>query len=215
MVEGDADVRYLTLSDELYAGVHGLHLVGKDLAIFSAGSGDAGGTDGILEEFPTLHKVIRSDCDSNGAVLFRVIAIVDNDAAGRNLRNGLLQQYRSLRQNRDIFLLQRVMPRTTSEHAALGKQISQHNEQWRGLDCEIEDLLGEELINCFLADEPNALKKPPNRAGKHCHYEWTEGAKGRLFRFTKTYAELKDVEQLIELLQSLRFYLGLPIVGIA
>lgn len=213
MVEGDSDVRYFELAGNLYKRETGLSLIGGDFNIFSAGPGDLGGTVGIIDEFYTLHNNIRIDFDQNGKVLFRVVALLDNDKAGRSCHRSLLQQHRLLQNNHDIFLLNRVLPRTTSEHKALTSQIEKHNSDWSGIDCEIEDLLDKSLIDCFLDEEPDALLIPMKTAGQHRHYEWTPNAKGKLYRFVESYANFKDLTDLVEILKSFRFYLGLPVDG--
>lgn len=215
MVEGDSDVRYFELAGNLYKDKTGLSLIGSDFNIFSAGPGNLGGTAGVINEFYTLYNIIRTDCDQNGKVLFRVVALLDNDKAGRNCHRGLLQQHRLLKNNRDIFLLNRVLPKTTSEPKALTSQIEKCNSNWKSIDCEIEDLFGESLIDCFLDDNRGELVKSMQTAGQHRHYEWTPNAnaKGKLSRFVKEYAVLEDLTDLVEILKSFRFYLGLPIDG--
>lgn len=97
---------------------------------------------------------------------------------------------------------------------ALTSQIEKYNEDWKGLDCEIEDLLGQDLIELFLEENPNSLRRDPIVMNGRCHYEWTDNAKGKIFNFTKQYASLNDITELVEILKSLRFYLGLPAEGI-
>ena len=126
MVEGDNDVAYFELIAKLYLKKTGLDLIGKDLSIFSAGTGKQGGTKAIFDEYPSLMNIIRSDVNQNGKILFRVIALVDNDNAGRTLRNNMLHQYKQLRNNAHIFVLQRIFPRTTSEPNSLTKQIEKY-----------------------------------------------------------------------------------------
>ncbi|MDD2467978.1 MAG: hypothetical protein PHI97_28705 [Desulfobulbus sp.] len=214
MVEGDSDVRFFLLANKLYELETKHNLLGEDISLFACGYGDSGGTYGMFEQLPPLLNIIRSDPDKNGKVLFRVIALVDNDYAGRILHRGLTQQYRQLKTFRDIFTLNRILPRTTSEPNALAKQIEKHNKDWKGLDCEIEDLLGDELVELFLDENPNAFKSKPVELNGRCHYEWTDNAKGKLYNFTKEYASLNDIVKLVEILKSLRFYLGLPADGI-
>ena len=213
MLEGDSDVNYFRLAARRYNEKKGLNIIGRDFDIFSAGTGDSGGTRGLLEEFPPLRHIIQTDLDQNGKSAFRVVALVDNDKAGRSCHKSLLQQYRSLQNNRDIFLLHYVFPRTTSEPKALASQLAKHNAEWRCLDCEIEDLLGQNIISTFLEEEPNALIRK-EAAGKRCHYEWAPWAKGRLYQYAKTHSILEDLAHLVGVLKAFRFYLGLPPDGI-
>jgi len=214
MVEGDRDVRYFELASQLYLMEHRKSLVGKDLSILSAGSGIKGGTDGVFEEFPTLDKIIKTDCNAEGKVLYRVVALLDNDRAGQTLEKALLAQYRSMKPSRDVFLLNRVLPRISSEPSVLARQISAANSEWKGLDCEIEDLLGRSLLDAFINEMPNALIRPTREVTGHRHFEFSDTAKGRLVLFVKKYAMLEDVAGIVEILKSLRFYLGLEPDGV-
>lgn len=214
MVEGDRDVRYFELAARLYHDKYGCSLLGKDLSIFSAGTGDKGGTSGIHEELPTLLKLIETDCDLQGKKIFRVVALLDNDRAGQMLIKALLGQYRSMRQNRDVFLLNRLFPRNSSEPTVVPCQIEKANAGWKNLDCEIEDLLSKSLLDAFQSDLSNTPLRPTTQVAGHCHYEWSDASKGRLVIFTKENAMLEDVTSIIEILKSIRHYLGLPQDGI-
>lgn len=157
MVEGNTDVHYFELAAKLYKRETQFELLGDDISLFACGSGDSSGTDGMFEQLPPLLNIINIDPDQNGKILFRVIALVDNDTAGQMLHRGLTKQYRRIKTNRDIFILHRVFPRTASEPKALTSQIKKYNESWKGLDCEIEDLLGDDLVGCFLDEVPNCF----------------------------------------------------------
>ena len=209
MVEGDRDVRYFELADRLYWEKYRRRLIGEDLSILSAGTGDHGGTDGVFEEFPTLVKLIQTDCDNQGKTLFRVVALLDNDRAGRSLAEVLVQRYRGMRHCRDVFLLNRALPRTSSEPTVLFKQIKSANSAWKSIDCEIEDLVGAGLLDAFISEMPNALARQTTEAGGYRHYEWHDNAKSRLVLFTKEHAMIEDVGGIIETLKSIRFYLAL------
>jgi hypothetical protein len=215
MVEGDSDVCFFLLANKLYKKKTKLDLLGNDISLFACGSGDSGGTKGIFEQFPPLLKIIQSDPNpNNGKVLFRVIALIDNDDAGRRLHKGLTQQYRQLKTNRDVFILHHIFPRSSSEADTLTKQIEKHNKDWKGLDCEIEDLLNVDLIKLFVEEIPGSLRKNPDEINGRYHYEWADHAKGRIYKFAEQYADYNDLKDLIETIKSLRFYLGLPEDGI-
>ena len=213
MVEGDRDVRYFELASRLYSTAVGRSLVGKDLSILSAGTGNQGGTDGVFEEFPTLLKIIQTDCDAQGIALFRVVALLDNDRAGQSLEKALFTQYRTMRPGRDVFLLNRVLPRTSSEPTVLARQIDTANSGWKGLDCEIEDLLGGSLLDAFLAEMPNALVRPIGEVSGHRHFEFSDNAKSRLVLYAEDHAMIQDIDGIVEILKSMRFYLGLDPEG--
>jgi hypothetical protein len=214
MVEGNFDVGYFELASRLYFNAHRLHLVGNDLSVFSPGTGDRGGTSGVFEEFPPLWKIIQTDCDSQGKLALRIIALLDNDHAGRSLHRALLQQYRQMKENRDVFLLQRNFPRSTAAPSTLSHQIETHDMQLKGLYCEIEDLLSNNLIDAFISDTPNALQRPTQEVAGFRHHEWTPHAKDQLSQFVKKYAILEDMEGIIEVLKAIRFYLALDPNGV-
>lgn len=214
MVEGDSDVRYFELASKLYRQATTLQLLSKDLAIISAGTGDVGGTLGIYEEFPPLFKMIQADADSQSKPLFRLTCLFDNDIAGRQAARTLLHQYRSLRECRDVFLLSRSMPVSTSEPTVLTKTIASANQNWKDLDCEIEDLLDDNFIQAFLSENPLALKRNLIEQGGKTHYEFKDSMKGRLWLFANENCTLSDVTSIVETLKSLRFYLGLPPNGV-
>jgi hypothetical protein len=214
MVEGDIDVKYLELASRLYKEVTSYELIGQDLSIFACGSGPEGGTSCIFEQFPILVKIIKADPDHNGKNLFRCIALIDKDIAGKKLCEKLVKHHRDLKTNREIFLLQYVFPRTTSEPNALTSQIKKANSLWDKLDCEMEDLLGNNFIEVFLLENPNALVKEPNEKSGIRHYEWNGSAKDKLCKTAISQANIDDVKNLVELLKSFRFYLGLPVDGV-
>ena len=66
-----------------------------------------------------------------------------------------------------------------------------------------------ELLEEFVREDPRRCRGEPRRqAGGH-HFEFARDAKSALFRFVSNYANLDDLSAVIELLKSLRFYLGL------
>jgi hypothetical protein len=214
MLEGDSDVSYFELASKLHYKDTGLRLIGEDLSIFCPGTGDQGGTRGLFEQYPPLIEIIRADTDQNGKTLFRIIVLIDNDLMGRTLHRNLLHQYRQLRNNGHVFLLQRVFPRTTSESDSLTKQIETHNYAWKGINTEIEDLIDKGLIEAFIDEFPNSISKPHIEMGGQHHYEFTTQAKSNLMRFVRAYATQSDIAALVDVIKSLRFYLGLPVNGV-
>ncbi len=213
MVEGDTDVRYFELASGEHLRATGKRLLGADLALFAPGTGDAGGTDGIYEEFPTLWKVMRSDTDSQGTSAFKVSVLLDSDRAGQRLFSLLTQQYRTLIPWRDVILLKHVMPLGTSEPGAVRRQIEAANRPHADLDCEVEDLLPVEFIEGF-ADECEAFARPPTKNGEYIHYEFTPPAKSALCRYTERHCIAADLGRLIETLKAIRLYMGLPQDGV-
>ncbi|EJM7846400.1 hypothetical protein NOZ45_001456 [Vibrio parahaemolyticus] len=214
IVEGDLDKAYFELADRLYYERIGRRLIGDDLSIFPTGTGEDGGTFGICEHFPVIRKLVDMDVDTVGKAVFRIVALVDGDSAGKKAKKILTSQNSRLIECRDVFVLQRKMPRNTLEPKTLTRQIEDANQQWRQLDCEIEDLISAELVDLFIEQDPRCMKVSPIlHEGMH-HYELQQGYKGKLCRFVEEYASYEDIELVIEVLRSIRFYLGLNADGI-
>lgn len=213
IVEGDTDVSYFKLASKLYSGKFGKRLLGDDFSIFSPGTGDEGGTPGIIQWFPTLQNLINIDVDAASRKCFRVAALVDGDSPGKKARNALLAANRSHIENRDVFILHRIMPRKTIAPSALTKQIKINNEDWKMMDCEIEDLIDKDLLNEYFVGTPRAKRRLVEHNGEY-HVDMNRGYKGELFRFVNKYAMYKDLEKIIEVARSLRFYLGVNPDGI-
>lgn len=219
IVEGANDQRYFALASDLHFRETGLRLVGSDLAAFPTGIGDQGGTDGIQRELPTLQNLTSVDFDERGQRIFRFVALVDSDPAGKQAARALTGKHTTLRQNRDVFLIQREFPREAREPEQLGRLIEHCNERWKSLDCEIEDLLPFDLLDSFVQSNSNVLKRigrkdnPAKENGGH-HFEFDIAVKGRLFRFVEENAMLCDLSGIVEMLRSLRFYVGLEPNGV-
>ncbi|MFZ2307864.1 MAG: hypothetical protein WAW73_06960 [Rhodoferax sp.] len=213
IVEGDSDVRYFELASNEHHRATGKRLVGSDLAVFSAGTGDAGGTDGIYEEFPTLWKVMRSDTDSQGLSIYKVCALLDNDREGRRLFDLLTRQYRTLIPWRDVILLKHVMPLGSSEPGVVRRQLEAANRPHADLDCEVEDLFPADFIAAF-AVKGDVFARPLTEKNGYIHYELKPAAKSALCRYAEKYCMAADLGRLIETLKAIRLYMGLPQDGV-
>jgi hypothetical protein len=213
MVEGDSDVRYFEFAAQEHHRVTGKRLVGTDLMIFAAGTGDAGGTDGIYEEFPTLWKIMRSDTDAQGAAVYKVSALLDNDREGRRLFGQLTSQYRTLIPWRDLILLKHIMPLGSSEPGIVKRQIEAANRAHADLDCEIEDLFPANFIDAFTS-EHDAFSAAPTEKGGYIHYEFKPAGKSSLWLYAQKNCMLPDLARLIETLKAVRLYMGLPQDGV-
>jgi hypothetical protein len=215
MVEGDKDVRYFQLASRINEERTGMRLLDGKLSVFSPGTGDKGGVPGVCEQFWPLRKVIDTDLDSNGKGLFRIIAVFDNDPEGRKGLEELARRHRSLRVNRDLFLLQRKFPRQSSEPSIVAKHIVETNAKWSALECTIEDLLSDSFLRKFAEANANSLQAPPIEIEGQKHYKWTPHGKDQLAEFARHHATIDDVAPLLEALKGFRHYLGLPAGGTA
>lgn len=209
IVEGENDQKYFELAAKLYRQKNGRELIGKRLSIFPTGPGEEGGAYGIQQYFPTLRNLIDEDPAADGARVFFAVALLDSDPVGKQTYNALTARHTKFLPNRDVFLLYRRYPRTTQNHEQLTRQIKSQNIDWKDLDCEIEDLLSLELLQCFFDDHSGCTIKAPKFLNGAHHFKFTKDAKAPLFRFVEENAILKDLDLLIEALKSFRFYMRL------
>lgn len=209
MVEGHLDVLYFRLASALYFQETNLELLGNSIAVFPPGLGEEGGTPGIVREFPTLRNNIRTDSPEGNDELFRLIVLLDHDYDGLWARNVLLSDKR-LSEHRDVFCLHRRMPRRSRNPKEVSKHFSEANQSWKGLHCEIEDLVAKPILDEFIAENPSCInaKKTKVLADAY-HYEFVTGVKNRLFEYVETWSQLSDLELIIEVLKSMRYYFGL------
>lgn len=215
MCEGNLDVHYFALAAHLYLAERGLHLIGKDLSVFAAGSGEAGGTYGISEKFPVLHALSKLDIDVNGKIKYRTIALMDNDHAGKSAVLGMTKANRTIRENEHLFLLRREMPRRSRDRQPLTKHLDEANRQYGTLQCVIEDQLDMSLCDLYAEQFPHYVRGSKHVIADGHHIDWSQDGKFGLSRFVKENAGLDEVALLVQTLKSLRFYLGLPEDGIA
>ena len=205
LVEGESDVTYFTLANDLYRKQHQLRLLGTDLAILPAGFRNTGGVGELQEQFRTLGNLIEADAGLPRTERFRVIAIFDNDDAGRRAFRAVTHQYSKWEAYADVFLLHRVYPRGVRSKKQFEQEVKESNRPWIGLDCEIEDLMARGIVESFISENPRCLRGQPHIAGAAHHYEWTDHhTKAHLRRFCQQYALLEDVDQLVALLQAIR-----------
>lgn len=210
LVEGEHDQRYFALADRLYTESTRMRLLGDRLVTFPTGIGEEGGSFGLQRFFHPLRTIIDRDLTPSGHKVFHAIALFDNDIEGKRGFGALTGQHLNYRKWRDVFLLQRVLPRTTRDPVQLAGLVSTANEPWKNMDCEIEDLVHIDVIKEFVTLHPQAIKREPEEraAGVHCRFE--RHAKANFIRFVETNALLCDVGSIVDLLKSLRYHLGLP-----
>jgi hypothetical protein len=210
LVEGEHDQRYFAIADRLYAQKTGHRLLGGRLSVFPTGIGEDGGAFGLQRHFHPLRANIDCDLTPNGQKVFHAIAMFDDDLEGRRGFSALTGQHLNYRKWRDVFLLCRILPRTTRDPEQLYKLIETANGAWRGMDCEIEDLVSISVVNAFVSENPSAVRHPIERRGNGIHCSFQRHAKADFIRFVETHAMIGDVEAIVEYLKSLRYLLGLP-----
>lgn len=213
MVEGNLDVRYFELAAKHYLSKKNVYLIGKDLSIFAAGTGDRGGTYGVCEQFPTLWNQARVDLDPNGKIRFRVVALLDNDPKGKTAVSLMCKANRALVENSNVFLLNRNMPRMSRDPKPLTEHILDANRLFARTSCTIEDLLDRTLCELYAEQNPHHVQNPRGDLNAD-HYVWTDDGKFGLAKFVASHAELEQLRKVVEVIKSMRFYLGLPADGV-
>lgn len=210
MVEGASDVRFFRLASDVNAQATGLRLLCDDLSIFAAGEGDEGGTYGIAERFPTFHNLSRLDLDGGGKRKYRVVALVDDDPMGRRAVAGMTAGNRSINEYEHVFRLRRVMPSRAGSVRALSDQTKASNAEFGNLDCVIEDLVSAKLCEEYVTKFPHHRARAPLVYGSSQHSRWELAGKRGLFEYVEKNATVTDLHRLIDVLRSLRSYVGLP-----
>ncbi len=213
LVEGEHDQRYFILASRLHAQKTGLSLLGSRLAIFPTGIGDEGGAFGLQRHFHPLRAIMDRDVTREGRKVFHAIALFDDDMEGNRGFSALTGQHLNYRKWRDVFLLQRVIPRSTRDPDQLAKIVTSSNASWKGLNCEIEDLVGIDIIKAFVDDNPTSLIRQLDERGAAVHCSFKRHAKADFIRFVEKNAVFEDLNTIIEVLKSLRYHLGLAPEG--
>jgi hypothetical protein len=209
IVEGGLDRAYLTLASDLYQQDRQRRLVGGAFAVIAAGGHGPGGTDVIKEHFLFLRKMIGLDLTPEGRPVFRAVVLLDSDMAGKKTVHYLTAEYTGCLLYRDVFLLHRHLPHGTREPRQLTRQIESANSEWKGLDCEIEDLLSRTVLEEFARQSPRSLNRSPQIQGDGHHFEWKRQDKPALYKYVEENAILGDLQPLVEVLRWLRFLCGL------
>ena len=209
LVEGTTDVALFGMAARFELEVTGRKLIGDDLCFIAAGEGDRGGTLGVIRELMCFRGLCRAFLLPNGRPRYRVVALFDNDRAGRLSLQEARRLDASLLEFKDLFLLQPVMPLTSNlDPISLKKVFERDNQAYKGLDWEPEDLLPESFIACFAEQYPLAVARR-NGVNGLAHRDYTRDGKARLHRFIKENAVRQDLLKVIEVLKAMRCYLGL------
>lgn len=209
VVEGEHDVRYFRLADKLYRQATGRRLLGEGFHVFSAGIEDAGGTDGIMEYFHTVHRVAKMELRAEDLLpIFRLAALLDDDKKGREAVRFLTATHTGCIQWRDVFLLQRRYPVDTREVKQIDRRVRELNADWKSHNCEIEDLLPKPMIDLFQETHAKCFSRDPVEVAGRWHFEFAVATKGLLCSEVERSAMSQDLNDIIEVLKALRFFLA-------
>lgn len=197
---------YLLWPLGLEVTVSGKNLL-KDLAFVPAGERDNGGTNGVIRELIACRAFARANLAQNGFRRYRVVALFDNDKAGRQALKLARQLDLSIVEWKDVFLLLPIMPQSNNlDPTSIKRMFDEANQEYRSLDWEPEDLFPESFTKAF-EDENGVVRK--TTVGAKTHRDFTADTKARFHRFVRMNALHSDMAEVISFLQSLRSYLNL------
>ena len=209
VVEGELDVAYCGVANDLYKAKENLTLLSPRFAITACGKGPQGGTDGLMERFPFMHRIAAFESEA-GNSKYRFVALFDNDPPGQSSYNVIRHANKNLIECFDIFLLQRRFPSYISDPVTLKATIATENASWTGLSCEVEDLVEWSLLDGFVTANAGCLMKPPQQSNGEWHFDFRRQFKPPLFRYVAAKATLSSLDRIIATLKAFREYCGLP-----
>jgi hypothetical protein len=210
LVEGNTDVKLFELASIREYEATGIELLGQSLAVVSPGTGDRGGTSGVIRELVSLRANARTCLLSDGRPRYRFVGLFDTDRAGRLAVRTANEIDSSILEYKDVFRLHPVMPADGILHPkALKASFERENAAYKGIEWESEDLLPDAFINEFLSECPGAVRRKVDIGGGKVHRDFTQEGKARFHRFIQDHAILKDLAGVVDVLKALRFYCGL------
>lgn len=210
LVEGTTDVALLELAAACHARATQELLLGDDLKVVAAGYGDMGGVGAVERRFMTIHELGQLDRELPKKQRIKLLPLFDDDEAGRATFKSITQQRHPFRSYVDVFLLKRRYPPARPGSPSFLDGLKEINREWDGIDCEMEDLLSQGLLDAFCKQQPDALRREPVIRGDGHHHEWTPDGKARLHRFVREHAMLHDLADLVRLLRYVRWMFDLP-----
>jgi hypothetical protein len=207
VVEGNTDVDLLHLASRLEFEATGVDLFGLTLAVVCPGSGDRGGTGGVIRELVSLRAIARTYLLPNGRPRYRFIGLFDNDHAGRQAVQTAHNIDTSMLEYKDLFRLHPIMPTTGNLDPKTLKAIFERaNSAYKGNEWEIEDFLPKNFVDAFLDEYPRAVNRTRDLGGGKIHRDFTQDGKARFHRFIRDNAVREDLTNVIQVLKALRYY---------
>lgn len=213
IVEGTSDVEMLELARRLHRDACGVDLFAGGFSVVPAGVRERGGVDGVYNMLLAARMYAVHDCDPHGALRFRFIGLFDGDVEGRRKYDLACQidRYGTFPW-RDVVLLHPHMPRANYfADPSVAARATQLNAPYLGLVWEIEDIVGEDLKRRFDESHPDVANRTKICGGRS-HRELTHDEKREFQAFVKASACIADLGGIVELIQALRSYAGLPVV---
>jgi hypothetical protein len=208
LVEGTTDFDLLELAGRLEHRSTGVNVL-ADLAFVPAGHGSEGGTNAVIREMIAFRAFASTVLDPTGRPVYRICALLDSDKAGLQALKTLRQIDIGIVEYRDVFLLSPEMPATTNRDPGfIARLVQTANEQYKGIDWEIEDLLPIPFIVAFEQEYRTGIYRKSEKNGKQ-HHDFNADGKARFHRFVKLNAMAADLCNVVAMIRSLRSYLGL------
>lgn len=213
LVEGDTDVKYLNLAAAKYLEATGLKLIGDDVSICGSRIKEEGGTWNLVPRFKVLCDLLKRVSYNPDERELRFLVLLDSDPAGKKARGYLTHREVGLAEFKHVFMIQRRYPQKVRDTTEFRNKTAALNIAWENLDCEMEDLIPNSILQGFFQSQPQSCTRAPMVRDNAHHYEWAGHLKPALFRYVSARAKLSDVQTMVELLQSLRYALGLTAEG--
>lgn len=209
LVEGTTDVELFRLAARLERESTGLDVFGDGFAVVAAGVGNAGGVNGVILQLHVLRQIGKACLLQSGKPRYRFVGLFDNDQAGQKAVPAARYLDLGISEYWDVFRLQPIMPRPTSvEPIGLRRAFESANGPYAGLEWELEDLLPQGFLEAFEDENPTAVSRRKTVNGK-VHRDMTHDGKARFHRFVKLMANRADLGGVLDVLKSLRHYVGL------
>lgn len=167
----------------------------------------------MKEKLNTLWRIRRlSGQDGRGSPC-RVIAVLDDDPAGRDAFRHIEQ--RGAHPWADLFLLRRRNPQV-DQPSSFREQADHLNHDYlqnKQFFCVIEDLIDFDVVDEFRRQHPQCLRRDIDECAGAFHVDVHKDYKGKLVQFVDHNAMLSDVSQLVELLKAFRCLMRLSVEG--
>ena len=212
LVEGTTDEALFRLTRRLLLEDTGRDLFAHGLAVIAAGVGDDGGAKGLVIELHALRRISRTALTPDGRPRYRFVGLFDNDDAGRRAIAGAHAGDSSIVEYRDVFRLRPAMPREGSlDSGALRRSFRMRNAGYEHLNWELEDLISGGFLEAFLEDHPEVFVRVESMADL-VHRNFGPDGKAKLHRYVRDHAMMRDLSRVADVLQSMRYYFGLPCV---
>ena len=214
LVEGTSDEALFRLANELARTV-GIDLLGPEICVVAAGKRDRGGTFGVGRELIALRALAPYILDRRGFPCYKIIGLVDDDHAGRQVVENILKIDRGVIEFRDVLRLRPIVIHGFGMSTDRIRRASEEaNAPYCELDWEIEDTLSERLFGMLCVQCPAAIQLRQSKNGR-THFELTRSGKQMLHGLVHREGTLMDLTGIVDVVRCLRATFGLEdIVGV-